>query len=61
MKKKTCRQILYCVFLAVLILMGLFMKKKSDRTQAVSSYRSVSGQTEAAEQTESVEQTEAAE
>ena len=50
MKKKTCRQILYCVFLAVLILMGLFMKKKSDRTQAVSSYRSVSGQTEAAEE-----------
>ena len=37
MKKKTCRQILYCIFLAVLILMGLFLKKKSDRTQAVNS------------------------
>ena len=37
MKKKTCRQILYCIFLAVLILMGPFLKKKSDRTQAVNS------------------------
>ena len=37
MKKKTCRQILYCIFLAVLILMGLFLKKKSDRAQAVNS------------------------
>lgn len=45
MKKKTYRQILYCIFLAVLILMGLFLKKKSDRTQLVNSQRAVSENT----------------
>ena len=45
MKKKRNRQIIYCIFLAVLILMGLFLKKKSDRVQNVSSQSAVSEQT----------------
>ena len=44
MKKKRNRQIIYCIFLAVLILMGLFLKKKSDRIQAVHSQNAVSEQ-----------------
>ena len=44
MKKKRNRQIIYCIFLAVLILMGLFLKKKSDRIQTVNSRRAVSEQ-----------------
>ena len=44
MKKKRNRQIIYCIFLAVLILMGLFLKKKSDRIQAVNSQNAVSEQ-----------------
>ena len=44
MKKKRNRQIIYCIFLAVLILMGLFLKKKSDRIQAVHSRNAVSEQ-----------------
>ena len=44
MKKKRNRQIIYCIFLAVLILMGLFLKKKSDRIQAVNSQSAVSEQ-----------------
>ena len=46
MKKKRNRQIIYCIFLAVLILMGLFLKKKSDRIQAVNSQNAVSEQAE---------------
>ena len=46
MKKKRNRQIIYCIFLAVLILMGLFLKKKSDRIQAVNSQNAVSEQVE---------------
>ena len=46
MKKKRNRQIIYCIFLAVLILMGLFLKKKSDRIQAVNSQNVVSEQAE---------------
>ena len=46
MKKKRNRQIIYCIFLAVLILMGLFLKKKSDRIQAVNSQNVVSEQVE---------------
>lgn len=44
MKKKRNRQIIYCIFLAILILMGLFLKKKSDRIQAVHSQNAVSEQ-----------------
>ena len=44
MKKKRNRQIIYCIFLAVLILMGLFLKKKSDRIQTVNSRNAVSEQ-----------------
>ena len=44
MKKKRNRQIIYCIFLAVLILMGLFLKKKSDCIQAVNSQSIVSEQ-----------------
>ena len=46
MKKKRNRQIIYCIFLAVLILMGLFLKKKSDRIQAANSQNAVSEQAE---------------
>ena len=46
MKKKRNRQIIYCIFLAVLILMGLFLNKKSDRIQAVNSQNAVSEQAE---------------
>ena len=46
MKKKRNRQIIYCIFLAVLILMGLFLKKKSDRIQVVNSQNAVSEQAE---------------
>ena len=46
MKKKRNRQIIYCIFLAVLILMGLFLKKKSDRIQAVNSQNAVPEQAE---------------
>ena len=41
MKKKTYRQILYCIFLAILILMGLLLKKRADRTMAVDSQATV--------------------
>ena len=37
MNKKRRRQIIYCIFVAVLILMGLFMKKKSDRVSRADS------------------------
>ena len=45
MNKKRCRQIIYCIFVAVLILMGLFMKKKSDRVSRADS-RSVESRIE---------------
>lgn len=45
MNKKRCRQIIYCIFVAVLILMGLFMKKKSDRVSRADS-RSVESRSE---------------
>lgn len=45
MNKKRRRQIIYCIFVAVLILMGLFMKKKSDRVSRADS-RSVESRIE---------------
>lgn len=45
MNKKRRRQIIYCIFVAVLILMGLFMKKKSDRVSRADS-RSVESRSE---------------
>lgn len=45
MKKKRRRQIIYVIFLAVLIMMGLFLKKKADSLQAVSLH-AVSEETE---------------
>lgn len=47
MKKKTYRQILYCIFLAILILMGLLLKKRADRTMAVNSQTTVVEKVEA--------------
>ena len=37
MKRKRYRQILYCILLAILILMGLFFKKKADNISVASS------------------------
>lgn len=45
MNKKRRRQIIYCIFVAVLILMGLFMKKKSGRVSRADS-RSVESRIE---------------
>ena len=56
MKKKRNRQIIYCIFLAVLILMGLFLKKKSDRIQAVNSQNAVSEQAEKKSELEQAEE-----